>query len=463
MPSAPSVSLSAPASASLSSVDSLRLVLDTVEARNPHEPEFQQAVHEVLESIAPVLEAHPEFVDGGILERIVEPERQILFRVPWVDDSGRLQVNRGFRVQFSSVLGPYKGGLRFHPSVNLSIIKFLGFEQIFKNALTGQGIGGAKGGSDFDPHGRSDAEVMRFCQSFMNELYRHLGEHTDVPAGDIGVGAREIGYLFGQSRYDPTRPEAGMFPGTGGPGGGAEGRPAATGYGAVFFVEEMLGVHGDTLHGKRVGVSGSGNVAIYAIDKARQLGATAVTASDSSGYVVDDAGIDVDLLRQIKEVERARISEYAVRRPGARYVEGARPWEVPVDVAVPSATQNELEADDARALIANGVRAVAEGANMPSTPDAIELFQSAGVLFGPGKAANAGGVATSALEMSQNAARQRWSFDDSESKLRSIMADVHDAAFQAAEKYGRPGDYVVGANSAGFERVAHAMLAQGVI
>jgi glutamate dehydrogenase (NADP+) len=463
MPSAPSVSLSAPASASLSSVDSLRLVLDTVEARNPHEPEFQQAVHEVLESIAPVLEAHPEFVDGGILERIVEPERQILVRVPWVDDSGRLQVNRGFRVQFSSVLGPYKGGLRFHPSVNLSIIKFLGFEQIFKNALTGQGIGGAKGGSDFDPHGRSDAAVMRFCQSFMNELYRHLGEHTDVPAGDIGVGAREIGYLFGQYRKVTNRHESGMFTGKGVQWGGAEVRTEATGYGAVFFVEEMLGVHGDTLHGKRVGVSGSGNVAIYAIDKARQLGATAVTASDSSGYVVDDAGIDVDLLRQIKEVERARISEYAVRRPGARYVEGARPWEVPVDVAVPSATQNELEADDARALIANGVRAVAEGANMPSTPDAIELFQSAGVLFGPGKAANAGGVATSALEMSQNAARQRWSFDDSESKLRSIMADVHDAAFQAAEKYGRPGDYVVGANSAGFERVAHAMLAQGVI
>ena len=443
--------------------DSIRLVLDTVEARNPHEPEFLQAVHEVLESIAPVLEAHPEFVDGGILERLVEPERQILFRVPWVDDSGRLQVNRGYRVQFSSVLGPYKGGLRFHPSVNLSIIKFLGFEQIFKNALTGQGIGGAKGGSDFDPHGRSDAEIMRFCQSFMNELYRHLGEHTDVPAGDIGVGAREIGYLFGQYRKVTNRHESGMFTGKGVQWGGAEVRTEATGYGAVFFVEEMLGVHGESLEGKRVGVSGSGNVAIYAIDKARQLGATPVTASDSSGYVVDDAGIDVDLLRQIKEVERARISEYAARRTGARYVEGGRPWAVPVDVAIPSATQNELGADDARALVANGVRAVAEGANMPSTPEAIELLQSAGVLFGPGKAANAGGVATSALEMSQNAARQRWSFDDSEAKLRAIMADVHDSAFAAAEKFGRPGDYVVGANCAGFERVAHAMLAQGVI
>jgi len=447
----------------LTSTESIRLVLDTVEARNPHEPEFLQAVHEVLESIAPVLEAHPEFIEGGILERLVEPERQIIFRVPWVDDAGRLQVNRGFRVQFSSVLGPYKGGLRFHPSVNLSIIKFLGFEQIFKNALTGQGIGGAKGGSDFDPHGRSDAEIMRFCQSFMNELYRHLGEHTDVPAGDIGVGAREIGYLFGQYRKVTNRHESGMFTGKGVQWGGAEVRTEATGYGAVFFSAEMLGVHGQTLAGKRVGVSGSGNVAIYAIDKAHQLGATPVTASDSSGYVVDDAGIDVDLLRQIKEVERARIAEYAARRPTARYVEGARPWEVAVDVAIPSATQNELDADDARALIANGVGAVAEGANMPSTPEAIELFQSAGVLFGPGKAANAGGVATSALEMSQNAARQRWSFGDSEAKLRAIMADVHHAAFTAAERYGRPGDYVVGANSAGFERVAHAMLAQGVI
>ncbi|MFB8386376.1 NADP-specific glutamate dehydrogenase [Microbacterium sp. NPDC055910] len=438
-------------------------VFDTVQARNPHEPEFLQAVHEVLESIGPVLEEHPEFVDGGIVERLVEPERQILFRVPWVDDSGRLRVNRGFRVQFSSVLGPYKGGLRFHPSVNLSIVKFLGFEQVFKNALTGQGIGGAKGGSDFDPHGRSDAEVMRFCQSFMNELYRHLGEHTDVPAGDIGVGAREIGYLFGQYRRITNRHESGMFTGKGVQWGGAEVRTEATGFGAVFFAQEMLGVRGQSLAGLRVGVSGSGNVAIYAIKKAWQLGATPVTASDSSGYVVDDAGIDVELLRQVKETERARIGEYAARRPSARFVEGARPWEVPVDIAIPSATQNELEEQDARALIGNGVRAVAEGANMPSTPGAIAAFQSSDVMFAPGKAANAGGVATSALEMSQNASRQRWSFDDSESRLRSIMKDVHDSAFDAAARYGRPGDYVVGANSAAFERVAHAMLAQGVI
>ena len=441
----------------------VRDVFDTVVARNPDEPEFLQAVHEVLESIAPVLEAHPQFVESGILERLVEPERQIIFRVPWVDDAGRLQVNRGFRVQFSSVLGPYKGGLRFHPSVNLSIIKFLGFEQIFKNALTGQGIGGAKGGSDFDPHGRSDAEIMRFCQSFMNELYRHLGEHTDVPAGDIGVGAREIGYLFGQYRKITNRHESGMFTGKGVQWGGAEVRTEATGYGAVYFAQEMLAVHGESLEGKRVGVSGSGNVAIYAIDKAYQLGATPVTASDSSGYVVDDAGIDLALLRQVKEVDRTRISAYAAQRSSARFVEGARPWEVPVDIAIPSATQNELDGSDARALIANGVRAVAEGANMPSTPDAVAALQGAGVLFGPGKAANAGGVATSALEMSQNAARQRWSFADSEAKLRSIMQGVHDSAFEAAERYGRPGDYVVGANSAGFERVAHAMLAQGVI
>ena len=438
-------------------------VFETVTARNPHEPEFQQAVHEVLHSIAPVVERHPEFSDAGIVERLVEPERQIMFRVPWVDDAGQVRVNRGYRIQFSSVLGPYKGGLRFHPSVNLSIIKFLGFEQIFKNALTGQGIGGAKGGSDFDPHGRSDAEIMRFCQSFMSELYRHLGEHTDVPAGDIGVGGREIGFLFGQYRKITNRHESGMFTGKGVQWGGAEVRTEATGYGAVFFAEEMLRVRGESLAGKRVGVSGSGNVAIYAIAKARQLGAVPVTASDSSGYVVDDDGIDVDLLRQLKEVERARISEYAARRPSARFVERARPWEVAVDIAIPAATQNELDEDDARALIAGGVLAVAEGANMPSTPGAVAALQEAGVLFGPGKAANAGGVATSALEMSQNASRQRWSFDDSEQKLREIIADIHGAAFDAAERYGRPGDYVAGANIAGFERVAHAMLAQGVI
>jgi len=436
---------------------------DTVLARNPHEPEFQQAVHEVLGSIAPVLEAYPRFADEGVLERTVEPERQILFRVPWVDDAGRLQVHRGYRIQFSSVLGPYKGGLRFHPSVNLSIVKFLGFEQVFKNALTGQGIGGAKGGSDFDPHGRSDAEVMRFCQSFMNELYRHLGEHTDVPAGDIGVGAREIGYLFGQYRKITNRHESGMFTGKGVQWGGAEVRTEATGYGAVFFAEEMLAVKGDSLERKRVAVSGSGNVAVFAIDKAWQLGAIPVTASDSSGTVVDDAGIDVDLLRRVKETERARIEEYAAHRPSARFLAGERPWQVPVDVAIPSATQNELDEADARALIGNGVHAVAEGANMPCTPAAVVAFQTAGVLFGPGKAANAGGVATSALEMSQNASRQRWSFADSEAKLRAIMKNVHDSAYHAAGRYGSPGDYVVGANCAGFERVAHAMVAQGLI
>ncbi|MEV4774127.1 NADP-specific glutamate dehydrogenase [Microbacterium sp. LWH12-1.2] len=438
-------------------------VFETVLSRSPHEPEFHQAVHEVLQSIAPVLEHHPEYIDGGILERLVEPERQIMFRVPWVDDAGRLHVNRGYRIQFSSVLGPYKGGLRFHPSVNLSIIKFLGFEQIFKNALTGQGIGGGKGGSDFDPHGRSDAEVMRFCQSFMNELYRHLGEHTDVPAGDIGVGGREIGYLFGQYRKVTNRHESGMFTGKGKGWGGAEVRTEATGYGAAFFAQEMLAVHGESFEGKRVGVSGSGNVAIYAIEKATQLGATAVTASDSSGYVVDDAGIDLALLRQLKEVERARIVEYANRRPSARFVEGGSVWEVPVDIAIPSATQNEVSAADAEALIANGVRAVSEGANMPCVPDAVDRFQKAGVLFAPGKAANAGGVATSALEMSQNASRQRWSFADSENRLREIMGDIHGAAFEAAERFGAPGDYVAGANIAGFERVANAMLAQGVI
>ena len=432
-------------------------------ARNAGEPEFHQSLHEVLESIEPVLEAHPEYVEAGILERLVEPERQIMFRVPWVDDAGTVRVNRGFRVQFNSALGPYKGGLRFHPSVNLGIVKFLGFEQIFKNALTGQGIGGAKGGSDFDPRGRSDGEVMRFAQSFMSELYRHLGEHTDVPAGDIGVGAREIGYLFGQYRRLTNRHESGMFTGKGVQWGGAEVRTEATGYGAVFFLDEMLRVRGDSVEGKTAVVSGSGNVATYAIEKVAQLGGRAITASDSSGYVVDEAGIDVALLKQVKEVERLRISEYAARRPGARFVEGGRVWDVPAQLVLPSATQNELDGSDATTLITNGAIAVAEGANMPSTPEAIAEFQGSGVLFAPGKAANAGGVATSALEMSQNAARQRWDFDSSEAKLRTIMKNVHDAAFGAAERYGRPGDYVVGANAAGFVRVADAMLAQGLI
>jgi len=431
--------------------------------RNAGEPEFHQALHEVLESIGPALAEHPEFVEAGILERLVEPERQIIFRVPWTDDNNRVQVNRGFRVQFNSALGPYKGGLRFHPSVNLGIIKFLGFEQIFKNALTAQGIGGAKGGSDFNPHGRSEAEIMRFCQSFMNELYRHLGEHTDVPAGDIGVGAREIGYLFGQYRKITNRHESGMFTGKGVNWGGAEVRTEATGYGAVFFADEMLRMRGDSVEGKTAIVSGSGNVAIYAIEKVHQLGGRAITASDSSGYVVDERGIDVDLLKQIKEVERLRIAEYAERRPGARYVASGTVWEVPGQLVLPSATQNELDERDAVTLVKNGAVAVSEGANMPSTPEAVAVFREAGVLFGPGKAANAGGVATSALEMSQNAARQRWSFEDSEAKLRSIMHGIHLSAFEAAERYGAPGDYVVGANTAAFVKVAGAMLAQGVI
>jgi len=431
--------------------------------RNAGEPEFHQALREVLESILPVLDRHPEFIEAGILDRLVEPERQIMFRVPWHDDSGTVRVNRGFRVQFNSALGPFKGGLRFHPSVNLGIVKFLGFEQIFKNALTGQGIGGAKGGSDFDPHGKSDAEVMRFAQSFMSELYRHLGEHTDVPAGDIGVGSREIGYLFGQYRRLTNRHESGMFTGKGIQWGGAEVRTEATGYGTVFFAEEMLAVRGDSVAGKTAVVSGSGNVAIYAIEKLQQLGAQPITASDSGGYIVDETGIDLSLLKQLKEVERGRISVYAERRRSARYVAGGSVWDVPAQLALPCATQNELSLNHARSLLKNGLTLVAEGANMPCTPDAVEAFQAADVLFAPGKAANAGGVATSALEMSQNASRQRWDFVSSEDKLREIMRGVHTSAFEAADLYGHPGDYVVGANAAGFKRVADAMLAQGVI
>ncbi|MDO9590089.1 MAG: NADP-specific glutamate dehydrogenase [Microcella sp.] len=438
-------------------------ILDTVAERNPGEPEFFQAVHEVLESIAPVLAERPDYVEAGIVERLVEPERQVMFRVPWTDDRGLVRVNRGFRVQFNSALGPYKGGLRFHSSVNNGIIKFLGFEQIFKNALTAQGIGGAKGGSDFDPHEKSDAEVMRFCQSFMDELYRHLGEHTDIPAGDIGVGAREIGYLFGRYRKITNRHESGMFTGKGVAWGGAEVRTEATGYGTVFFLEQMLGRRGLSIEGQRAVVSGSGNVALYAIEKLQQLGARAITASDSSGYVVDEHGIDLELLQQVKEVERERVSVYADRRASARYIAGGSVWDVPAQFALPCATQNELDGDAAASLVRNGVVAVAEGANMPCTPEAIDVFRDASVLFAPGKAANAGGVATSALEMSQNASRQRWSFSDSEERLRHIMTAVHDQAFEASERYGAPGDYVVGANTASFVKVADAMLAQGVI
>ncbi len=443
--------------------EAVRSAYADVLRRNPGDREFHQAVHEVLASVIPVITEEPDYLKDSILERLVEPERQIIFRVPWQDDSGQVRVQRGYRVQFSSVLGPYKGGLRFHPSVNSSIIKFLGFEQIFKNALTGQGIGGGKGGSDFDPHGKSDGEIMRFCQSFMNELYRHLGEHTDVPAGDIGVGGREIGYLFGQYRKITNRHESGMFTGKGTGWGGAEVRTEATGYGVVFFVQEMLAVRGESIEGRRILVSGSGNVAIYAIEKALQLGALPLTASDSSGYVVDEDGIDVELLKQVKEVERLRISAYAERRPRASFVPGRRVWEVPAEIALPCATQNEVDADDAATLVKNGVMVVAEGANMPSLPEAVDIFQQADVLFAPGKAANAGGVATSALEMSQNAARQRWTFDDSEAKLHRIMRTMHESAYVASERYGHPGDYVVGANCAAFVKVAEAMIAQGVI
>ncbi|MEU5599912.1 NADP-specific glutamate dehydrogenase [Streptomyces sp. NPDC020298] len=444
--------------------DRLAAQLDEVVRRNPAEPEFHQAAREVLETLDPVLAARPELGEAALVERICEPERQLLFRVPWQDDRGRVHVNRGFRVEFNSALGPYKGGLRFHPSVNLGIVKFLGFEQIFKNALTGLGIGGGKGGSDFDPRGRSDAEVMRFCQSFMTELYRHIGDRTDVPAGDIGVGGREIGYLFGQYRRITNRWEAGVLTGKGVGWGGSAGRVEATGYGNVLFVAEMLRRRGEDLPGQQVLVSGSGNVAIYTIEKLHELGARAVTVSDSDGCVVDDKGIDLDLLKQVKEVERGRVADYAERRgASAVFVPGGSVWEVPADVALPSATQNELDAADALTLVRNGVKAVSEGANMPVTPAAAGVLRDAGVAFGPGKAANAGGVAVSALEMRQNSGRETWPRERVESELAAVMRDIHDLCWQTAERYGAPGDYVTGANIAGFERVADAMLAQGVV
>ncbi|MFD6179548.1 MULTISPECIES: NADP-specific glutamate dehydrogenase [unclassified Isoptericola] len=443
--------------------DRLQPVFAEVLRRNPGEVEFHQAVREVFESLGPVLRKNPQYVEAAVLERICEPERQIIFRVPWVDDTGRVRINRGFRVEYNSALGPYKGGLRFHPSVYLGIVKFLGFEQIFKNALTGLPIGGGKGGSDFDPRGRSDGEVMRFCQSFMTELYRHIGEYTDVPAGDIGVGAREVGYLFGQYKRITNRYESGVLTGKGLTWGGSLVRREATGYGAVLFAQSMLGTQGESLDGRRVSVSGSGNVAIYAAEKAAQLGGRVVTFSDSSGYVVDEAGIDLDLLKEIKEVERGRVADYVERRPGARLVTDGSIWDVPTDVALPCATQNELSEADAKQLVANGVRAVAEGANMPTTPEAVGLLRDAGVLFGPGKAANAGGVATSALEMQQNASRDSWSFEHTESRLAEIMTNIHDNCLATAEEYDAPGDYVVGANIAGFTKVADAMIAFGVI
>ena len=443
----------------------VKSVYSTVIERNPGEHEFHQAVHEVMESIDAVVGVHPEFEATALLERLIEPERQIIFRVPWIDDAGKVQVNRAYRVQYNSALGPFKGGLRFHPSVNRGIIKFLGFEQIFKNALTGLGIGGGKGGSDFDPHGKSDNEVMRFCQAFMTELHNHIGEYTDVPAGDIGVGGREIGYLFGQYRRLEGRYESGVLTGKGVGWGGSKGRTEATGYGLVMFTERMLQQIGQEFEGQRVVVSGSGNVAIYAAQKAAQLGAKVVACSDSSGFVVDEAGLDIELLREVKEVGRQRLTAYAAERKGSVYrAKGdGSIWDVPCSIALPCATQNELSAEEAETLIKNGVVAVAEGANMPCVPEAIEAFQRADVLFGPGKAANAGGVATSALEMEQNASREQWSFLHTTSRLEKIMHNIHDDCSETAAQYGRSGDYVFGANIAGFLKVADAMVAQGVI
>jgi glutamate dehydrogenase (NADP+) len=431
--------------------------------RNPGETEFHQAVREVLESLAVVLGRHSEYTEMKTIERICEPERQIIFRVPWQDDSGKVQINRGFRVEFNSALGPYKGGLRFHPSVNLGIVKFLGFEQVFKNALTGMPIGGGKGGSDFDPKGRSDAEVMRFCQSFMTELYRHIGEYTDVPAGDIGVGAREIGYLFGQYKRITNRYESGVLTGKGLGWGGALVRTEATGYGAAFFAEAMMEARGESYAGKRVVISGSGNVAVYGIEKVHQLGGTVVACSDSSGYVVDDKGIDLEVLKRVKEGERGRVSDYADRVGSASFVPGGSIWDVPCDVAMPSATQNELDDKAATVLARNGCRYVVEGANMPTTPDAVRVLKEAGVAFAPGKAANAGGVATSALEMQQNASRDRWTFEHSEARLNEIMRSIHTRCHETAEEYGSPGDLVLGANVAGFLQVAEAVHAHGLI
>ena len=437
-------------------------VIEKVVTKNPGEPEFHQAVKEVLESLRPVVEAHEEqYRKEAILERLVEPERQIKFRVPWVDDKGQVQVNVGYRVQFNSAIGPYKGGLRLHPSVNVGIIKFLGFEQIFKNSLTGLPIGGGKGGSDFDPKGKSDREVMAFCQSFMTELYRHIGKDTDVPAGDIGTGAREIGYMYGQYKR-LTGLYEGVLTGKGLSYGGSLARTEATGYGLLYFTQEMLKANGIDIAGKTAAVSGSGNVAIYAIEKATQLGVKVLTCSDSNGWVYDPEGIDVAALKEIKEVNRARLTEYKKYRPNSEYHEGLGVWSVKVDLALPCATQNELLLDDAKALAANGCIAVAEGANMPTTLEATQYIQEHGLLFAPGKASNAGGVATSALEMSQNSERLSWTFEEVDAKLQNIMVNIFHNAADAAERYGYAKNYVVGANIAGFEKVVKAMLAQGV-
>ena len=439
-------------------------IISDVKHRNKGDEEFHQAVEEVLHSLEPVLVKHPEYIKESVLERLVEPERQIIFRVPWIDDKGDVQVNRGFRVQFNSSIGPYKGGLRFHPSVNSSIVKFLGFEQIFKNSLTGLPIGGGKGGSDFDPKGKSDREIMRFCQSFMSELYRHIGPDVDVPAGDIGVGGREIGFLFGQYKKLRNANEPGVLTGKGLHYGGSLVRTEATGYGLIYFVNEMLKAHGHNLGGKRVVISGSGNVAIYAAQKAQQLGAHVISMCDSNGYIVDEDGIDLSLVKEIKELERKRIKEYAQRKPSAKYFEGQKGiWSLKCDIALPCATQNDISIEEAKLLVENGVIAVGEGANMPCTNEALSYLLQNNILVAPAKAANAGGVATSALEMSQNSMRLSWSFEEVDEKLKNIMVNIFNASKEAAKEYGSEGNYVVGANIAGFLKVADAMMSQGII
>lgn len=439
-------------------------VIEEVKERNKGDEEFHQAVEEVLKSLEPVLVKHPEYIKERILERLVEPERQIMFRVPWIDDNGDIQVNRGYRIQFNSAIGPYKGGLRFHPSVNASIVKFLGFEQIFKNSLTGLPIGGGKGGSDFDPKGKSDREIMRFCQSFMSELQRHIGSDVDVPAGDIGVGGREIGYLFGQYKKLRNANEAGVLTGKGLTYGGSLVRTEATGYGLVYFVDEMLKEHGHDLQGKKVVISGSGNVAIYAAEKVQQLGACVIAMSDSNGYIIDEKGIDVELVKQIKEVERKRIKEYANRRDSVYYFEGQKGiWYLKCDIALPCATQNDISLEEAKLLVENNVIAIGEGANMPCTNEALNYFLENNVLVAPAKAANAGGVATSALEMAQNSMRLSWSFEEVDSRLKEIMVNIFNSSKEAAKEYGAEGNYVVGANIAGFLKVADAMMSQGLI
>jgi glutamate dehydrogenase (NADP+) len=444
-------------------VERLEAIYQEVVKRNPGEAEFHQAVKEVLDSLGPVLVKYPEFTEAKIIRRICEPERQLIFRVPWQDDKGEVHINRGFRVQFNSALGPYKGGLRFHPSVYLGIVKFLGFEQIFKNSLTGLPMGGAKGGSDFDPKGKSDNEVMHFCQSFMTELWRIIGEHTDVPAGDIGVGGREVGYLFGQYKRLTNKFEAGVITGKGLIYGGAQVRTEATGYGCVYFVNEMLASRNDGFKGKKVVVSGSGNVAIYTHEKVTQLGGKVVAMSDSNGVIHDKNGINLDTIKQLKEVQRRRIKDYCEYHKSGRYTPNGNIWDIPCDVAFPSATENEVTAKDAKKLVKNRCVAVGEGANMPTTPEAVQVFMDAGVLFGPGKAANAGGVATSGLEMQQNASREAWTFEETDLKLQQIMRNVYQQCHEAAEEFGSPGNLVRGANIAGFIKVARAMIAQGLV